>query len=251
MCYDVAAYGWAAQCWTEHGVESSLLDLAAAYRQLCVAPTSRAFSYICVYNPRKRVNEVFSQVWSKAAVNAFIRCSRCIQWLACKCLLLPTTCYYDDFVVIATPQLQSSSESAMSLLFEMLGWAYDKEGPKADTFSEVVASLGVSISLVETIAGEIKVMNTEKRKKDLVELITSVVNLGTLQYKEGQVLNGKLTFAHGQIFGLAGKYVLQAVHELDRFCSLVRNRPLVFCKTRFLNLKTCVLCFLGFLVLQG
>ena len=230
-------------------------DLAAAYRQLCVAPTSRAFSYICVYNPRKRANEVFSQVClpfgSKAAVHAFIRCSRCIQWLACKCLLLPTTCYYDDFVVIATPQLQSSSESAMSLLFEMLGWAYDKEGPKADTFSEVVASLGVSISLAETIAGEIKVMNTEKRKKDLVELITSVVNLGTLQYKEGQVLNGKLTFAHGQIFGLAGKYVLQAVHELDRFCSLVRNRPLVFCKTRFLNLKTCVLCFLGFLVLQG
>ena len=47
----------------------------------------------------------------------------------------------------------------MSLLFEMLGWAYDKEGPKADTFSEVVASLGVSISLAETIAGEIKVMN--------------------------------------------------------------------------------------------
>ena len=55
--------------------------------------------------------------------------------------------------------------------------------------------------------------NTEKRKKDLVELITSVVNLGTLQYKEGQVLNGKLTFAHGQIFGLAGKYVLQAVSD--------------------------------------
>ena len=67
-------------------------DLAAAYRQLCVAPTSRAFSYICVYNPRKRANEVFSQVClpfgSKAAVNAFIRCSRCIQWLVSVCFYL-------------------------------------------------------------------------------------------------------------------------------------------------------------------
>ena len=31
----------------------------------------------------------------------------------------------------------------MCLLFELLGWAYDKEGPKADTFSELVSSLGV------------------------------------------------------------------------------------------------------------
>ena len=204
-----------------HGRSTELrarsFDLAAAYRQLCVAPTSKAFSYICVYNPHKMTNEVFSQVClpfgSKAAVNAFIRCSRCIQWLACKCLLLPTTCYYDDFVVAATPQLQSSSESSMRLLFEMLGWAYDREGPKADTFSELVASLGVSISLAKTIAGEIKVMNTEKRKKDLEELIAGVLHSGTLQYKEGQILNGKLTFAHGQIFGLAGKYVLQALSD--------------------------------------
>ena len=150
---------------------------------------------------------------SKAAANAFIRCSRCIQWLACRCLLLPTTCYYDDFVVAATPQLQRSSESAMCLLFELLGWAYDKEGPKADTFSELVSSLGVSISLSKTAAGEVEVMNTEKRKKDLVELISNVFSKGSLQYKNGQVLNGKLAFAHGQIFGLAGKYVLQAVSD--------------------------------------
>ena len=192
-------------------------DLAAAYRQLCVAPTSKPFSYICVYNPHNKTNEVFSQVClpfgSKAAVNAFIRCSRCIQWLACRCLLLPTTCYYDDCVVAATPQLQRSSESSMCLLFELLGWAYDKEGPKADTFSELVSSLGVSISLFKTAAGEVEVMNTEKRKKDLVELISNVLSKGSLQYKDGQVLNGKLAFAHGQIFGLAGKYVLQAVSD--------------------------------------
>ena len=73
--------------------------------------------------------------------------------------------------------------------------------------------MGVSISLSKTAAGEVEVMNTEKRKKDLVELISNVLSKGSLQYKDGQVLNGKLAFAHGQIFGLAGKYVLQAVSD--------------------------------------
>ena len=192
-------------------------DLAAAYRQLCVAPTSKPFSYICVYNPHKKTNEVFAQVClpfgSKAAVNAFIRCSRCIQWLACKCLYLPTTCYYDDFVVASPPQLQQSSESSMCLLFELLGWAYDKEGPKADTFSELVSSLGVVIDLSKSVSGQVEVMNTEKRKKDLMDIISTVLKDGVLQYKDGQILNGKLAFAHGQIFGLSAKYVLQSVYD--------------------------------------
>lgn len=97
-------------------------------------------------NPYADRNDVFSQVClpfgSKAAVNAFIRCARCIQWIANKCLLLPTTCYYDDFVVASVHELRSSSDNTMSLLLDLLGWAYDREGPKADSFSERVASLG-------------------------------------------------------------------------------------------------------------
>ncbi len=70
---------------------------------------------------------------SRAAVNAFIRCARCIQWIAARCLSLPTTCYYDDFVVISAPELSQSSEACMSLLLDLLGWRFDREGPKADT----------------------------------------------------------------------------------------------------------------------
>ena len=56
-------------------------------------------------------------------------------------------------------------------------------------------------------------MNTEKRKKDLMDIISTVLKDGVLQYKDGQVLNGKLAFAHGQIFGLSAKYVLQSVYD--------------------------------------
>ena len=69
-------------------------DLSAAYRQLCVAPSSFTFSHICVYDPVSGVPRVFRQVCltfgSRSVVDAFIRCAKCIQWLAAKCLSLPT-----------------------------------------------------------------------------------------------------------------------------------------------------------------
>ena len=198
-------------------IEARSFDLAAAYRQLCVAADSRPFSYIGVYNPHKKCNEVFSQVClpfgSKAAVNAFIRCSRCIQWIAAKALLLPTTCYYDDFVVVTTPELRQNSEQSMSLLFDLLGWAFDREGPKADSFSSEVASLGVHISLQSSFSGTIYVRNTDKRKAEVRDLLDELLEWKTLEYKAGQVLRGKMAFAQTQIAGLCAKYVLQMISQ--------------------------------------
>ena len=56
------------------------------------------------------------------------------------------------------------------------------------------------IDLSKSVSGQVEVMNTEKRKKDLVDIISTVLKDGVLQYKDGQILNGKLAFAHGQIF---------------------------------------------------
>ena len=47
-------------------------DLSAAYRQLCVAPGSYKFALCLPFG-------------SRSAVNAFIRCARCIQWIAAHC----------------------------------------------------------------------------------------------------------------------------------------------------------------------
>ena len=123
--------------FSEIGCSEQLLarsfDLSSAYRQLCVAESSRPFSYIAVYSPTAKMPEVFSQVClpfgSKAAVNAFIRCSRCIQWIAAKCLYPPTTCYYDDFVVVAS-RLKDNSEASMSMLFQLLAGLMTRKGPR-------------------------------------------------------------------------------------------------------------------------
>ena len=69
------------------------LDLTAAYRQLCVSVGSRKFAVIAVYSPHSGKTCLFTQIClpfgSRASVNGFIRCSRCIQWLATRCLLVP------------------------------------------------------------------------------------------------------------------------------------------------------------------
>ena len=192
-------------------------DLSAAYRQLCVAPGSYKFAHICVFDPTSNAPKVFRQVClpfgSRSAVNAFIRCARCIQWIAAKCLHLPTTCYYDDFVVASTPELSMNSEASMALLLDLLGWRYDKEGPKSDTFSSQVMTLGVQFDLAETAKGFFEVCNTAKRKEDVLNLIDSTLSDGTMDKKAAQSLRGRLAFAYSQIFGLSGKLALQRISE--------------------------------------
>ncbi len=157
-------------------------DLSAAYRQLCVAPSSYRFAHICVFDPVTSTAKVFRQVClpfgSRSAVNAFIRCARCIQWIAAHCLYLPTTCYYDDFVVASTPQLSANSESSMSLLLDLLGWRFDREGPKADAFSSIVTLLGVQFNLSDTSKGWFEICNTQKRTEDVLQLIDTTVSSG-------------------------------------------------------------------------
>ena len=192
-------------------------DLSAAYRQLCVAPSSSKFAHICVFDPTTNSPKVFRQVClpfgSRSAVNAFIRCARCIQWIAAKCLHLPTTCYYDDFVVASTPELSANSEASMALLLDLLGWNYDREGPKADTFSSQVLTLGVQFDLSGTANGFFEVCNTSKRKEDVLNLIDAVLDAGTMDKKAAQSLRGRLAFAYSQIFGLSGKLALQKISE--------------------------------------
>ena len=192
-------------------------DLSAAYRQLCISDESAEFSYVAVYNPHLKRAEVFNQValpfGARASVNAFIRCSRCIQWLAARCLTLPTTCYYDDFVVCCHSSLANSSEQCMSMLLDLLGWSFDKTGSKADSFSHSVSTLGVMISLQQARDGVLTVSNTDKRTNEVCELIDGIRATAKLAFREAQVARGRLSFAYAQIFGTSGRLALQQISQ--------------------------------------
>ncbi|CAE7298793.1 unnamed protein product [Symbiodinium sp. CCMP2592] len=196
-------------------IKGRSFDLTAAYRQLCVSTASRKFAVIAVYNPHTGKTCLFTQIClpfgSRASVNGFIRCSRCIQWLATRCLLVPTTSYYDDFIVASPDCLADNTGSTMELLFQLLGWVFDTVGPKADTFSRDVSALGLHFDLSESGGGVVTVDNTEKRKRDIHALVSDVLAKGELSYKGGMELRGKLAFANSQVMGKAGHYALKHV----------------------------------------
>ena len=190
-------------------------DLTSAYRQLCVSKRSSKFANIAVFCPEENRTLVFKQLClpfgSRASVNGFIRCSRCIQWIALRCLVLPLTSYYDDFLAASSVALAKNTEDSMSMLFQMLGWKYDLEGPKADVFSNSVSALGVLFDLGRTREGVVVVDNTCKRKEDLDKMVAGFLEQGSLDHKHALELRGKLAFADAQVMGLAGRYALQQI----------------------------------------
>ena len=141
------------RCLKANGRDTSLrgrfLDLASAYRQLAVSGDSAKHAFLSVFSPVTKRAELFRQValpfGSRTAVNAFIRCARFIQWVFSKCLSVPAPCYFDDFVSFTTPELVSNTQAAMCLTLDVLGWAFDKEGPKSDDFFRTCASVGSAI----------------------------------------------------------------------------------------------------------
>ena len=234
------------------GVLGRSFDLTAAYCQLCVSEESKQFAIIAVFDPEQNRSRVFRQVslpfGSRASVNGFIRCSRCIQWIANHCLLIPTTSYYDDFIVASPLALAANTETCVGMLFDLLGWQYDVSGPKADAFSQRVLALGVSFDLAASPRSVILVDNTEKRKGDLDALVSGALKEGALQHKEALALKGKLAFAEAQVLGKAGQYALKALsnHIFHRpFCAALQPELvscLKFMRVRLKEGKPRALC---------
>lgn len=127
--------------------------------------------------------------------------------------MIPMSCYFDDFIVAATPGLAQNSQQSVSLLFDLLGWAFDRSGDKADIFSDTVAALGVVFNLGSTGMGRILVENTSRRVAEVCELIQSVLSCANLSHKGALVLRGRLSFCEAFVFGRAGRLALQMISQ--------------------------------------
>ena len=207
------------RCLHAAGKSTSLmgrsLDLASAYRQLAISDDSSKHSFLSVFSPASKKAELFRQIalpfGSRTAVNAFIRCARFLQWVSARCLRLPVSCYFDDFVSFSAPNLANNTQAALCLMLDILGWNFDREGPKSDDFSQLVRALGVQFDLSGCADGILSVCNTEKRIKETVELLNGVLSAGALDKKGALILRGRLAFCDSFIFGRLGKIALQNI----------------------------------------
>jgi len=206
-----------AKCGKGTELVARSLDLTSAYRQLCIEPASFKYAYVSVFDPTTCAAAPFQQIalpfGSRTAVNAFIRCARFLQWVAARCLAIPMSCYFDDFVIPSTPGLAGNTQQALSLMFDLLGWAYDRGGDKADVFSSSVAALGVVFDLSSASTGTVLVANTSKRTAETVELIGATLANQRLSHKQALVLRGRPAFCDAQVFGRTGQLALQAITQ--------------------------------------
>ena len=121
------------------------------------------------------------------------------------------SCYFDDFVIFSPPGLANNSQSALSLMLDIFGWAFDGEGPKSDNFSAKVSALGVVFNLDPTSDGRLEVRNTVRRLKEAVDSLDSIILAGRLGKKDALSLRGRLAFCDAFIFGRLGRVSLQNI----------------------------------------
>eukprot|EP00435_Cladocopium_sp_Y103_P004485 s3451_g1.t1 len=190
-------------------------DLKSAYRQLSIHPDSLSFSYIACFDPVHRKPAIFQMLavpfGGSRSVYSFLRVVRIIWWIACRCLAVMWSNFYDDFVTFSWSEDASRTAESVELLFDLLGWQFAREGEKALPFGPEFGALGIHIDLSNFSRGFAEFSNTSKRKEELCSLIRKILDLKTLSHAEALKLRGRLQFADGQLFGRVGKLCLKEI----------------------------------------
>ena len=93
------------------------------------------------------------------------------------------TAFYDDSIIITSPQFKNSSELAAASLFDLLGVVFAKEGDKCMEFSESFNTLGVMVDLSESAEGRAYLGHTECRKEELQHMLSDVLAKGSIDAK--------------------------------------------------------------------
>ena len=57
------------------------------------------------------------------------------------------TNFYDDFVIFCWEADADRTDSAIELLFDLLGWDFARDGDKALAFSKCFGALGICVDL--------------------------------------------------------------------------------------------------------
>ncbi|CAE7783991.1 pol [Symbiodinium sp. CCMP2592] len=188
-------------------------DLKGAYRQLVVSDTSLDFSYLAVYDPAEEKPKLFQQLavpfGSTKAVYFFLRVARALWTILVKGAKIPTTNYFDDFVLLALGGDRNSCSHAFDEVMKLLGWKLSAD--KTTEWNTSFEALGVLFELDQTGSGVLKVRNTEKRRKELTAAIKGFLDKGTMTQKEALQLRGRLQFAQAQFFGRLGRRCLTEV----------------------------------------
>jgi hypothetical protein len=196
-------------------------DLKSAYRQLAVSDESACFSIIVVFNTAgaggKGSLEYYLQralpFGAVASVVAFNRFSRLLWRIAVTTLKLHITNYFDDFIMLSTPELAMNAWLSFEKLLLMCGVSFATDERKRKPWSSSFSALGVSFRLDKCTEGIVSVENTSARKEELSAAIDEILLAGTLPPAKASSLAGRLQYAERQIYGPAACQVVRVIRQ--------------------------------------
>ena len=190
---------------TELKWSGKCLDLAKAYKQIPVSASSRRFGVLMLHHPDDKQPRYFITrslpFGARASVYAFNRISRGLWFLMAKMCHAVLGCFYDDFPIVE-PHISSvlATQSVQHLL-ETLGWLYAKDSSKDLPFAEEFDVLGVRINTSRLHLGVFTLANKPSRVDKVIDLISDIKKLGSIDKKKAQVIHGLLNFMAGFVMG--------------------------------------------------
>ena len=186
------------------------LDLANAYKQFAVSPSSLAHSAIAVPNMEGGEPDIyFTRVLpfgATASVYHFLRIAETLKLILRRKLGLIMCCYFDDYPCATYRSLSSLSQFAAEKALDLLGVRISQKPHKRLPFDECFSVLGVQIRFPSDYlnASAIKVLNTLDRQQEINDIIKDTLDKGTLSPAEASSLAGRLNFLSSQAWSRAG-----------------------------------------------
>ena len=196
---EVAAY----VSWTMSNIQNfstsdwvgKTYDLTSAYKQFGVSVADRKLLRILTLNPESGEPVLLGTnslpFGATGSVSAFLRVSLAIWFIGVRALGLCWTAFFDDYTLLSRKCLAKSAGGAAELLFDLVGIDFAREGKKCRDFSAVVSTLGVELNLCGH-SGEVLLGHTEKRKAELPEAVSEIIQRGKIDTKFAESLRGRM-----------------------------------------------------------
>lgn len=218
-----------------------LVDLKSAYRQLPLSPDDEWLSVITDWD-HERGQKMFAEMWgspfaAKAVVNSFNRCSRGIEAILLKELMIPVSAYFDDFTINLPGGVAEAAMQVVCTALDILRWPYEiKEKP-----SEVYSSLGVEFRTSLLISqGLLTLANPDKRKHELIEMIDQMIKENSMSSGQASTFLGKTVFASAPLFGRRPRVGMRVLRDVEY--GVVKGSPLPHEAKLFLQWWKIYLC---------
>ena len=227
------------------GMKGKTFDLSSAYKQFPVHQDDRRIIRIAVPVPDKHQCQVFGlnalPFGATGSVAGFLRVSTAVFHLLTLGLGVWAGTFFDDFPILSRADVAQQTEDHVSLLLDLIGLKFSKEGKKWLPFDESMAVLGVILDLNRFKDGTVSFAHTESRRAELDETLSNHLKTNSMTAKEAESLRGRLIWFDSFLFGRVANLSLHEIGKratnVGHQCALGPDlkRALVFFRDRIVN----------------